>query len=127
MFLSVCVGTAAADDDYVSSYENRAALRIRQDRMYSQRRMLVYYAIFDMCRERDSLNPNSHSDIMVPAPPGRSHAYLYGHVLAVIHVNVNLAGRGDDLYVMDTLVQPGHDGALGSRRMQSAGPRVRTA
>lgn len=64
--------------------------------MYIHKRMLVNYTTYDMRRDQDSLNPSSHSDIMVLAPPGSSHPYLYGHVLAIFHVNAYLAGRGND-------------------------------
>lgn len=57
--------------------------------------MLVNYTSYDMRREQDSINPSSHNNIMLLAPPGSSHPYLYACVLGIFHVNAYLAGLGD--------------------------------
>ncbi|KAI0363871.1 hypothetical protein BV20DRAFT_957443 [Pilatotrama ljubarskyi] len=81
---------------FVLSSQDLAALRIRHNRMYIHKRMLVNYTSYDMRRQQDSINPSSHNDIMLLAPAGSSHPHLYARVLGIFHVNVYLAGHGTE-------------------------------
>ncbi len=49
--------------------------------------MRVNYTSYDMRREQDSINPRTHPDIMMLAPPGSDHPYLYARVVSIFHVN----------------------------------------
>ncbi|KAI0349066.1 hypothetical protein OH77DRAFT_1499676 [Trametes cingulata] len=81
---------------FVPSSQDLAALRIRHNRMYVHKRMLVNYTSYDMRRQQDSINPSSHNDIMLLAPAGSSHPHLYARVLGIFHVNAYLAGHGTE-------------------------------
>ncbi|KAI0363587.1 hypothetical protein BV20DRAFT_1031111 [Pilatotrama ljubarskyi] len=81
---------------YVPSNQDLAALRIRHNRMYIHKRMLVNYTSYDMRRQQDSINPSSHNDVMLLAPAGSSHPHLYARVLGIFHVNAYLAGQGNE-------------------------------
>lgn len=45
-------------------------------------------------RSQDSINPRTHPDIMMVAPQGSDHLYLYARVIALFHVRVYLAAPG---------------------------------
>ena len=49
--------------------------------------MRVNYDTYDMRREQDSVNPDSHPDVMMLAPDEDEHPYLYARVLGIFHVN----------------------------------------
>ena len=55
--------------------------------MYLHKVMRVNYTTYDMRRDQDSINPRTHPDIMMLAPSGSSHPYLYARVIAIVHVN----------------------------------------
>lgn len=55
--------------------------------MYAHKVLRVNYTTYDMRREQDSINPESHPDIMMVAPEGESHPYLYARVIGIFHIN----------------------------------------
>ncbi|KAI0350553.1 hypothetical protein OH77DRAFT_1488941 [Trametes cingulata] len=71
------------------------SLRIQRNRMYLHKVMRVNYTSYDMRREQDSVNPRSHADILMLAPPGDTHPYLYARVISIFHVNAFLLGPND--------------------------------
>ncbi|TBU49493.1 hypothetical protein BD309DRAFT_1076425 [Dichomitus squalens] len=44
-------------------------------------------------RQKDSINPRTQPDIMMVAPDGSPHPYLYARIIGLFHVNAYLAGR----------------------------------
>ena len=48
-----------------------------------------------MRRDQDSVNPRTHPDVMMLAPDGAAHPYLYARVIGIFHVMAFRAG--DDL------------------------------
>ncbi|KAH9884316.1 hypothetical protein C8Q73DRAFT_661143 [Cubamyces lactineus] len=89
-------------DEYEPTYNEFASLRLRHNRAYIHKRMLVNYTTYDMRREQSSINPSSQADILLLAPPGSAHPYLYARVLGIFHVNAYMAGHGDET---PTLIQ----------------------
>ncbi|KAI0715990.1 hypothetical protein C8T65DRAFT_606466 [Cerioporus squamosus] len=67
--------------------EERINVRIDRGRLYIHKIMRVNYTSYDMRREQDSINPRTHIDIMMLAPPGSAHPYLYARVISIFHVN----------------------------------------
>ncbi|KAI0369443.1 hypothetical protein BV20DRAFT_946216 [Pilatotrama ljubarskyi] len=65
-------------------------LRIARNRMYLHKVLRVNYTSYDMRREQDSINPRSHADILMLAPAGEAHPYLYARVISIFHVNALL-------------------------------------
>lgn len=67
--------------------EQLRSLRILRNRMYLHKVMRVNYTSYDMRREQDSINPRSHADILLLAPRGDPHPYMYARVVSIFHVN----------------------------------------
>ncbi|KAH9918886.1 uncharacterized protein BXZ73DRAFT_52743 [Epithele typhae] len=75
---------------------DRASVVIRNDCLYPHRVIRVNYTSYDKRRAQDSINPGNHADIMLVAPQGASHPYLYARVLSVFHVNAHLYRTTED-------------------------------
>ncbi|RPD63598.1 hypothetical protein L227DRAFT_584613 [Lentinus tigrinus ALCF2SS1-6] len=71
------------------------AIRIDRGRLFLHKVMRVNYTSYDMRREQDSINPRTHPDIMMVAPPGSPHPYLYARVISIFHVNAYRVDPGD--------------------------------
>ncbi|KAI9060685.1 hypothetical protein FKP32DRAFT_1668146 [Trametes sanguinea] len=87
---------SAPDRNLEPSARELASLRIRHNRLYMHRRMLVNYTSYDMRREQDSISTRCHPDIMLLAEPGSVHPYMYARVLGMFHVSAYIAGRAND-------------------------------
>ncbi|RPD56887.1 hypothetical protein L227DRAFT_587910 [Lentinus tigrinus ALCF2SS1-6] len=71
-------------------------VRIRSDALHLHKRVRLNYTTYDMRRAQDSINPTTHSDVMMLAPPDEAsiHPYVYARVLSVFHVKAYIAGYG---------------------------------
>lgn len=67
----------------------RSSLLLRNNRIYWHRVARINYTTYDRQRTQDSLNPRTHSDILLLAQDG-PHPYLYARVLKILHVNARL-------------------------------------
>ncbi|KAI0737525.1 hypothetical protein C8Q80DRAFT_1115077 [Daedaleopsis nitida] len=65
-----------------------ARIRIDHNRMYIHKIIRVNYTSYDMRRQQDSINPRTHPYIMMLAPSGAPHPYLYAQVISIFHINV---------------------------------------
>ncbi|KAI0743684.1 hypothetical protein C8Q80DRAFT_1079612, partial [Daedaleopsis nitida] len=88
--------------DYEPSYAELQSVRIRLNKIYSHKTLRVNYTTYDMRRDQDSINPSTHSDIILYSDDGDSHPFLYARVLGIFHVNIyragaDLCGSGDSL------------------------------
>ena len=63
-----------------------ASVGILDDGLFTHKVMRINYDSYDMGREQDSINPDSHRDIMMIAPEGYGHPYYYARTLAIFHV-----------------------------------------
>ncbi|KAM5541570.1 hypothetical protein V8D89_004760 [Ganoderma adspersum] len=88
-------GGDALPPAYIPTDDDLFRVRITGDKMYQHSILRVNYTRYDMRRDQDSINPRTHSDIMMLAPDGAAHPYLYARVLGIFHVLAYLAG--DDL------------------------------
>ena len=52
--------------------------------------MRINYDTYDMRREQDSINPDSHPNIMMLAPEDSGHPFYYARVLAIFHVHAHI-------------------------------------
>ncbi|CDO75898.1 hypothetical protein BN946_scf184523.g7 [Trametes cinnabarina] len=84
------------DKNLVPSRSDLASLRIRHNRLYMHRRMLVNYTSYDMRRDQDTISPRCHPDVMLLAEPDSPHPYMYARVLGMFHVNAYLAGHANE-------------------------------
>lgn len=73
--------------DHKPSVADIRSVRIWNDEIYVHKVMRVNYDTYDMRREQDSVNPDSHPDVMMLAPDEDEHPYLYARVLGIFHVN----------------------------------------
>ena len=74
--------------------EERRMIRIDKDTLWLHKVMRINWTSYDMRREQSSINPRTHPDIMMRAPDGSSHPYLYARVVSIFHVNVLRADPG---------------------------------
>ncbi|KAH9900331.1 uncharacterized protein BXZ73DRAFT_62717, partial [Epithele typhae] len=63
------------------------------DRLYVHKVLRINYTTYDMRRDMDSINPRTHPDIMLLAPEGSRHPYIYARVIGLYHVNAYLVGE----------------------------------
>jgi hypothetical protein len=57
--------------------------------------MQICYTTYDLRHKYDSINPRTHSDIMVLSGESTpSHPYWYARVLGIYHMEVRLNGNG---------------------------------
>ena len=68
------------------------SVRIMHDRLYTHKTMRINYDTYDMHRDQDTINPDSHADIMMLAQADSEHPYLYARVLSIFHVETLLMG-----------------------------------
>ncbi|TBU36964.1 hypothetical protein BD309DRAFT_819099, partial [Dichomitus squalens] len=88
-------GGATIPADHEPTDADLACVRICANQLYRQKVLRVNYTTYNMRRSQDSINPQTHPDIMMVAPEGSTHPYLYARVIGLLHVNAYLAG--DDL------------------------------
>lgn len=75
--------------------EERNSVIIPNNTVYSVQTMRVHYTTYDMRREYDTINPRSHSDVMVLSGEALPrHPYWYARVLGIYHVDTWLQGGG---------------------------------
>ncbi|KAI0672334.1 hypothetical protein C8Q78DRAFT_971002 [Trametes maxima] len=71
---------------------DRAHLVLINNKIYWHQVLRVNYTTYDRRRSEDSINPRTHSDILLLAPPGELHPYWYARVLKIFHVNCRIGG-----------------------------------
>ena len=76
-------------------------IHLVQNRMHSHKVLQINYTTYDMRCCQDSLNPRTHSDIMVHAPESEpnGHPYWYTRILGIYHAWVSRSsssGLGPD-------------------------------
>lgn len=68
---------------------------IPNDTIYAVQTMQVHYTTYDMRREYDTINPRTHSDIMVlSGETAPNHPYWYACVLTIYHMETWLNNGG---------------------------------
>lgn len=72
------------------SNEERRAVHIVDNRIYSAKVLRVNYTTYDIRRDQDSMNPRTHADVMVLSQESgpNAHPYWYARILGVFHVRV---------------------------------------
>ncbi|TRM55442.1 hypothetical protein BD626DRAFT_596884 [Schizophyllum amplum] len=79
---------AAPADERVFTIPELSQIVIQHHRLYVHQSVRINYTTYDMRRAQDIINPNFHSDIVLLAPKGDIHPYLYARVIGIFHVNV---------------------------------------
>ena len=72
------------------SDQDRMSVHIVDNKIYSSHLLRVNYTTYDIRRDQDSVNPRTHSDIMVLSHEDdpQAHLYWYARVLGVFHLRV---------------------------------------
>ncbi|TBU21594.1 hypothetical protein BD311DRAFT_678015 [Dichomitus squalens] len=96
-------GGDALSPDYMPTLDDIFSVRIENDKLYQHKVLRINYTTYDMRRDQDSINPRTHPDIMLLAPEGAAHPYLYARVIGIFHVEAYRAGESfDGAYDTDT-------------------------
>lgn len=78
--------------DYRHPTEDEAhSVYIEANKMYIHSVFRVNFTTYDMRRDQDSINPSRHADIVLLAPEGSDHPYLYARVASIFHVKAALS------------------------------------
>ena len=69
---------------------DRNSIRFAESKIYSVQTCRIYYTSYDLQRQCDTINPDTHPDIMLRSPVNEEGAepYWYARVLGVYHANV---------------------------------------
>ncbi|KAF8958621.1 hypothetical protein BDZ97DRAFT_1668206, partial [Flammula alnicola] len=72
------------------SDEDRNSIRFVGRKIYSVQTCRIYYTTYDLQRQSDTINPQTHPDIMLRSPETEEGAdpYWYARVIGVYHANV---------------------------------------
>ncbi|THV05942.1 hypothetical protein K435DRAFT_816082 [Dendrothele bispora CBS 962.96] len=111
------------ETDRISILE-RGMINLKNDRIYSHKVLWVNYTTYDMRRSQDSINPRTHSNIMVhssdPDVP-----YSYARVIGIFHADVKYAKQPyhqmDFLWVHWFAVDEDHQFDLSKKRLPRVG------
>ncbi|KAF7970329.1 hypothetical protein HWV62_24352 [Athelia sp. TMB] len=92
--LSRMLGRQYDGDEELFTDADRASVHIEENRINSVKVLRINYTTYDLQRDRDSLNPRNHCDVMVMSPETGPHAhpYWYARVLGVFHARVYHTG-----------------------------------
>jgi hypothetical protein len=91
--LACTQGIPYTGKDLSYSIAEQHELTIVNNMIYSHQVVWFHYTTYDMCRKQDSVNPQSHANIMLPAFDNASPAsFWYAQVIGVYHTCVQLAG-----------------------------------
>jgi len=72
----------------------RNALCIINNRIYRHKVLRINYTTYNLRRAQDSLNPRTHSDIMVLSHEDieNAHPYWYARIIEIFHIDVRYSG-----------------------------------
>src|ERR1700679_2780708 len=72
------------------SDEDRNSVRFVGQKIYSVQTCRLFYTTYDLQRDSDTINPRTHSDIMLRSPETEeeAEACLYAKVICVLHAHV---------------------------------------
>jgi len=80
------------DNEFTPAQRN--ALAIINNCIYRHKVLRINYTTYDLRRAQDSLNPHTHSDIMVLSHKDAEnpHPYWYARIIRIFHVDVRYHG-----------------------------------
>ncbi|KAG6808398.1 hypothetical protein H0H92_004278 [Tricholoma furcatifolium] len=68
--------------------EDRAKILLLGGVMYYHKALRINFTTYDNRRDQDTVNPRTHSDIMVLSNDSSVHPYRYARILGVYHTNI---------------------------------------
>ncbi|KAI0633696.1 hypothetical protein C8Q77DRAFT_1157868 [Trametes polyzona] len=105
---------------------DRARISFVNNKIYWHQVLRVNYTTYDQRRAQDSINPRTRADVMLLAPAGRAHQYMYARIIKIFHVNLYSGDTLDseDVQRVDVLFVRWFDvvdpGGFGKKRL----PRI---
>ena len=80
------------DDEFTQAQCN--ALAIVNNQIYCHKVLRINYTTYDLQWAQDSLNPRTHSDVMVLSHEDTEnpHPYWYAQIIGIFHVDVRYRG-----------------------------------
>jgi len=119
------------DDPCLFTDEDRNSVRIVNNTMFSAKQLSVNYTIYDVRRDRDTINTNTHPYVMLRSPEvGGTHPYWYAQVLGIYHAHVSTthpaapkhsAQRVEFLWVRWLGIEPGYQSGSKAARLPKVG------
>ncbi|KAJ7097121.1 hypothetical protein B0H15DRAFT_920861 [Mycena belliarum] len=74
----------------------RACIIFRNGRIYEHKILRINYTTYDVRRGQDSMNPRTHSDVMLLSPEDSTHPFSYAQVVGIFHADIIHAVPGSD-------------------------------
>ncbi|KAJ3848279.1 hypothetical protein EV368DRAFT_68415 [Lentinula lateritia] len=77
------------------SAAQRATITFKNNKIFLHKVIRLNYTTYDMCRNQDSCNPRTQSDIMMPSgdpETSSEHPYWFARIIGVYHVDVIHSG-----------------------------------
>ena len=94
-----CLVDSEDDDDGSFSNKDHLSLTLVNNWIYRHKVLQVNYTTYNMRRAQDSLNLQTHGDIMVLSRDGNgAHPYWYGHIIGIFHSMVVHTGPKSRLW-----------------------------
>lgn len=96
--LSRLLGLPYDGDETKFTPQDLLDVTIVRDRVYTHKVMRVNYTTYDVQRDQDSINPRTHSDIMLLSreeeeDEDQFHPYWYARVIGIFHCEVRHVGE----------------------------------
>ena len=87
-------GSKADYGDEEFTLAQRNALHFINNRIYRHKVLRINYTTYDLRRAQDSLNPRTHSDVMVLSHEDieNAHPYWYARIIGIFHADVQYRG-----------------------------------
>ena len=122
----------SGDDSQLFTDEERNSVCIVNNTIFSACQLSVNYTTYDIRRDRDTINPNTHPYVMLRSPEDGAgvHPYWYTQVLKVYHTNVSTthpealrhsAQRMEFLWVRWLGIEPGYRSGSRVARLPKVG------
>ena len=91
--LSRLSGCAYDGDEVTFSEAERDSIRFVNNKLYRHKTLRINYTTYDLRRQQDSINPRTHSDVMLLSHEDSdeeidAHPYWYARVVGIFHVDI---------------------------------------
>ena len=82
----------SGENPHLFTDEERDPVRIVNNTIFSACQLSINYTTYNICRNRDTINPNTNPYVMLRSPEDGAgvHPYWYAQVLKVYHTNVSI-------------------------------------
>lgn len=91
--LSRLLGLEYVGDEHDFTDNDRRRVQILNNKMYRHKVLRINYTTYDIRRAQDSLNPRTHSDVMVLSHEddnNNPHPYWYARIIGLYHIHARL-------------------------------------